>query len=576
MNIPVKYRPPRALRALHMLLMAFLVIVPHNAAHADSHNATIRGELSALKALVTTADSLQCASPSCHIESSVIRLSLKAPHFARMNVKLVEAKLANPIRYAPQSADTASPEFTAAPILLRGYAYNSTEQDYTIPVAATLFRDDATPVLEVSLPQRPTRGTHDSRGLVVFRAPLSVLSSNQQRNSRVQAPPSWFFNQRGCGVEYAPPLSSQPYGPKRGGILRQQQLFNVIYVGTDYDSQFTTQVGCKDPSACNNRIISTVHKAAVFYQNQVGYTLEVARQFGPTQLGRETNSEVFLDSFQQYNFENRFQYVHTGSSTASNQVDIFQLFTGREMDSDTIGVAYVGTLCRDDQSRFAASIVQRVSDVIDPVTLAHEIGHSLSAVHTSTGIMRPTLGKNPPSTFASSSLLLLSNHVAQWYPQCRQGTSAGHIGPTPTPTSGGGSNDTSNPFRGKPVTVLLDISSSTPRSLTVTTTTSKLAAGCSVRLRLGTSAVGALRGPVISDVPSSEIAISKTGSAPFRVSPGPTRNPSVYFVAEHSCPDGSILEVSRVRRFNPNRIRGLSKKERSKRSWIRNFIATLQ
>jgi hypothetical protein len=348
-----------------------------------------------------------------------------------------------------------------------------------------------------------------------------------------------------------------------------------LYIGTDFDPQFASQIGCKTATACNNKILSIVHKAAVFYQNQVEYTLEVARQFGPTQFGRTTNSEEILDTFQQYNFENRFSYQHTGDSLEADQVDLFQLFTGRTMDDDTIGIAYVGTACRNDQARFANAAIQRVSDALDPTTLAHEIGHSLSAVHTSTGIMRPALGKNPPSTFASSSLLLISNHLSQWYPECRQGMSDGHLSPTPTPSSGGSSNDNSNPFRGKPLTIDLRFSSSSPKTLTVTTTSSKLEPGCTIRLHIGISAVGALRGAIISDIAPPEATITRTGSAPFQVSPGQTRNPFIYFVAANTCADGTILEVSRVRKYNPNRIRGISKKIRSKRAWIKNFSATL-
>lgn len=558
------------------VIVAIVVATTQADARADAQNASVSGDVTALRALVTAARSHSCTSPSCLLTSPVIRLTLKAPQFGRVNVRLVEAKVANPYRYNSERLENPSIELSQKPILLRGYSYNSAEAESSIPVAATVYRDDPEPVLEVALAQRPKRGSRDSRGLVVFRAPLTALFSSRSRNSRVQAPPSWIFNQRTCGVGDGYSSAGQPANFKGSGIFRRSESFNVVYVGTDYDPQFATQVGCKTTAACHSKILSTVHKAAVFYQNQVGYTLEVARQFGPTQFGRATNSELLLDAFQQYNFENRLSYIHTGTSAEADQVDLFQLFTGRKMDSDTIGVAYVGTTCRNDQSRFADLVVQRVSDVLDPVTLAHEAGHSLSALHTSTGIMRPTLGKNPPSTFASSSLLLISNHLSQWYPECRQGTSSGQVDPTPTPAGGGNSNDNSNPFRGKPVTVTLTVSSTAPRSLTVTTATSQVAPGCSVRLHVGASAVGALRGLVISDVISSEATISKTGSATFPVSPGQTKNPSVYFVAEHTCPDGSIIEVSRVRRFNPNRIKGLSKKQRSKRAWIKNFTATLR
>jgi hypothetical protein len=571
-----RYRTVRKLYPLLASLATVTLVLLYNVAYADAYNATVKGDIVALKNILAAADMQTCPSLSCRIASPVIRLSLKAPHFARLNVKLVEAKVTRPNRGLAISSQLPSGQATTEPILLRGYSRLSSDREGFIPVAATLSRDGATPVLEVALPRRPQRGTRDQRGLVVFRAPLTTLLSNDVRNSRVQAPPAGFWSQKTCGVGDMRFALHSGKGYNQGGPVRSSATFHVLYVGTDYDPQFASQAGCKTASACHNKILSTVHKAAVFYQDQLGYTLEVARQFGPTQLGRATTSEVVLDTFQQYNFETRFSYQHTGDSSEPDQVDLFQLFTGKTMDDDTIGVAYVGTACRNDQSRFADAVIQRVSDTLDPTTLAHEIGHSLSAVHTSTGIMRPALGKSPPSSFASSSLLLISNHLSQWYSECRQGTSDGYLNPTPTPTSGGNSNDNSNPFRGKPVTIDLNFSSSTPKSLTVITTTSKIGPSCSVRLHVGASAVDALRGAVISDVAPTEATIARTGSASFQVSQGQTKNPYVYFVAEHTCPDGSILEVSRVRKYNPNRIRGISKKIRSKRAWIKNFTATLR
>jgi hypothetical protein len=358
--------------------------------------------------------------------------------------------------------------------------------------------------------------------------------------------------------------------------VTSQSSFQVLYLATDYDPQYAQASGCKSGIACNNKILSTIHRAAVFYQNQLGYTLQVARQFGPTGHGTSTNAENLLDAFQSYNSANRLQYVHTGSNTTSNQSDLIQLFTGRTLDEDTIGIAYVETACRNEQSRFATLATQRVSDVLDPVTTAHEIGHTLSAQHTSSGIMRAQLGSSPPSTFASASLMSISNYLAQWYGECRQGVLSDDPPPTPTPSGGSGSSDSSNPFSGKPVTLDLRVTNSSPRALEVAATVSTVQAGCFVRLRVGISAAAALRGPAISERSPVDTRVSWSGSAAFRVNPGPSKNPFVYFVAEHACADGSTLEVSQIQKFNPNRVRGLRKTVRSKRAWIKDFITSIR
>jgi hypothetical protein len=48
----------------------------------------------------------------------------------------------------------------------------------------------------------------------------------------------------------------------------------------------------------------------------------------------------------------------------------------------------------------------------------------------------------------------------------------------------------------------------------------------------------------------------------------------VYFVGEHTCSDGTILEVSRVRKIDPNRIKGIRNRV-SKRTWIKALKSAL-
>jgi Metallo-peptidase family M12 len=60
------------------------------------------------------------------------------------------------------------------------------------------------------------------------------------------------------------------------------------------------------------------------------------------------------------------------------------LFTGRDLDGDTLGIAYIGNLCG---ARYAASLseVRNRGAWIDSLVAAHELGHQLGAVHDGTG-----------------------------------------------------------------------------------------------------------------------------------------------------------------------------------------------
>lgn len=65
------------------------------------------------------------------------------------------------------------------------------------------------------------------------------------------------------------------------------------------------------------------------------------------------------------------------------------LFTGRDLDGDTLGIAYINNLCG---ARYAASLseVRNRGAWIDSLVAAHELGHQLGAVHDGTGACSDT------------------------------------------------------------------------------------------------------------------------------------------------------------------------------------------
>lgn len=119
------------------------------------------------------------------------------------------------------------------------------------------------------------------------------------------------------------------------------------------------------------------------------------------------------------------------------------MFTGRDFDSGVIGIAYLGTVCIDPFLSYAA--IQHFQDALDPVILAHEIGHTLSAEHDAGGIMTTALNpSSPPSSFSATSISQISSHV-QSYGSCLAPIVATPTRtPTPTPTSSGGGSTSSS------------------------------------------------------------------------------------------------------------------------------------
>jgi hypothetical protein len=339
-------------------------------------------------------------------------------------------------------------------------------------------------------------------------------------------------------------------------IVRSQAIYKALYIGTDFDSAFITRAGCSSTSACNNKILSILNQASVFYERQLGYSLEVTRQFGPTNFGRQTESSFLLDSVAEANRVNRSQFIHNGLNSTENQVDLFKSFTGRSLDDKVIGIAYVGTLCQNSQSTYANAITQFVSSAVNPVVAAHEIGHTLNAQHVTSGIMKPNIGSSPPQSFSSESLLSISDYLSQHYDECRQGSSSGMNDST--------GND---PHGGKPVTMRLSARASGTRRLAITTQVSSLLAGCQIRVRAANSAKGASVGKIVLSALPVANTSSVSASMSFGTTPSSSGSRRVFLVAEYNCPNGAITEVSKVVSFDPNTIRGIRSKTSPSR-WI--------
>lgn len=565
--------------ALHSTLYYTLCCTFAQTALAESPNSWVRGSHQHLTALLNDTQRSTCHDLVCPIPLTPITLTIRTPSMPLARVRFTSAELASPSTETTYPSQIAPVGKQQRPILLRGWIQSRIPSKQLLPIAATITRSTKIPVLSITAPSLRRGKQTMASSLSSTHVLLTELMQPSKRNARSRETSSFAATNVRCGVT---PPGDYPRRPTQAAAsapspVTARATFPTLYIATDFDQQFAKRARCSSVPACNDAIINVVHATAVLYESQLGYTLTVARQFGPTTIGNTTSPTSVLDAAQVLSLTPRSQFLHTGSQTTENQVDLFQFFTGRTMDEKTIGIAYVGTACRNDQTEFSQSVVQYVSEGLNPVIAAHEIGHTLNALHTSSGIMRPNLSNNTPKSFSSSSLLTISNHLDAWYSECRQGLAPGATTPTPTPTPRpGGGSSSSNPYSGKPVTVGLAPQSFQPKTFSLRTTVTSINPTCAVIIRAGTTSLGALRGEGLVSFTPTEITTTKTGAALFRVKPGSTSNSNVYFVAEHSCTDGTVLEVSRVQKFNPNRIRGISRSQRSKRIWLNALRESLQ
>lgn len=528
---------------------------------AQSYNAKLSGGISNIAAVVQRAESPNCSSSHCLLGDKPLRLTVTPPMVGSVSVELKRASI--PTHVIRKHESHAQQD--RLPILLKGTGrirhYNGDGSTALVPVAATIYRDDVDPIVEISLPRafRFSRGS----GIGVYRSRLSTLATMRDKNTRGEIPSSSAFSEEMCGLATASSQGGAVYSSRIEPIVRSQATYNVLYIGTDFDSAFSTRAGCSSTSVCHNKILSILNQASVFYEGQLGYSLEVSRQFGPTNFGRETESSFLLDTVAESNRANRGEFLHNGSNATDNQIDLFKSFTGRTMTDKVIGIAYVGTLCQNSQSAFSNAITQYVSAAVNPVVAAHEIGHTLNAQHVSSGIMKPNIGASPPQSFSSESLLTISDYLSQHYDECRQGTSSG-MSDAPI----------GDPHAGKPVTMRLSPRVSGTRKITLSTQVSSVQSGCQIRIRAASSARGASVGKVVMSVLPTSTISSASGSISFGTLPSSSGNKRVYLVAEYYCPSGSISEVSKVVSFDPNTIRGLRSKT-SPTKWISLLRAIL-
>jgi hypothetical protein len=143
-----------------------------------------------------------------------------------------------------------------------------------------------------------------------------------------------------------------------------------VRVGVVGDFEFTNQfAGNTTPE---DAIVARMNIVDGIFTTQLGVKVSLAT---PTLF--RTASDPFTKSVpselltEVRNFRN--------GSQAQKQLGITHLMTGRNLDTTTVGIAYIGGLC---DAQFGASLSQSVSNTTQAALIAaHEIGHNFGAPH---------------------------------------------------------------------------------------------------------------------------------------------------------------------------------------------------
>lgn len=211
----------------------------------------------------------------------------------------------------------------------------------------------------------------------------------------------------------------------------------VIDISFDADQQFAAKYG----NDAASEIAATVNAVNVIYQDQLGLRLDLQQAI------IRQNSVTYPNSITEiFNGTNGMIESFTSRVNNSNDfsaADAYHMLSARDY-TPYLGIAWQqtdsdrGVVCRDRTRSMGVSSAF-FNSAVTHLTVAHELGHNLSAEHGpngdsapfTTGIMSPVLDlNNLPSLFSSFSVGEITNYVAN------NGTclATGQATPSPTPT----------------------------------------------------------------------------------------------------------------------------------------------
>ncbi|HYH85106.1 MAG TPA: zinc-dependent metalloprotease family protein [Pyrinomonadaceae bacterium] len=188
-----------------------------------------------------------------------------------------------------------------------------------------------------------------------------------------------------CGTTLAETIESQASGaqPDATQALKGSTTGEAFgpepeaEVATDADFEFVQQNLGSAPGA-NQDILDIITQVDAIYDAQMGIKIRVVFQRAFTQ----NNDPYTLTDASPALTEFRTSYAGSFAPGTPPARDLTHLFTGKDLDGGTIGIAFIAAICDApafafgiSQSRFSATTNLRVG------LTAHEMGHNFSANH---------------------------------------------------------------------------------------------------------------------------------------------------------------------------------------------------
>jgi hypothetical protein len=304
-----------------------------------------------------------------------------------------------------------------------------------VPAAGSVFKVNGVPQGNIHFGSPKTNSPAlDSNERDLFEIKFLVSESGQvTANAEIWLATKSDFEGKTCG-EPEPlekgSLEKAPQSLKRLATTTLPVGLKTLELATEADKEWFDQFGVSS----NAQIATIVNAANVIYERDLNLSLNIKSQNVQTSTSQpytSTNANTLLDQFRVTNT--------TGGNLGT--ADAYHLFTGKEMDGSTVGLAWVGVVC--SFPTYSYGLTQHLSSALDYVIFAHELGHNLDADHDSStppSVMYPSVGSTQ-TTFSALSMGQIGSHISANGSCLASGTAT----PTPTATASPTATPTSAP-----------------------------------------------------------------------------------------------------------------------------------
>jgi hypothetical protein len=371
------------------------------------YSTTIRGDFKGLRDSLVPLMALMDGSPGIRHRTAKLGFSLRLPGSGLYKIEVQRAE--SPAWQAWMTTERGRVPDTTQVLFVQGVAFKPGRSERQA-VSGVIERASPTSKVGVRLFLQAARRSR--RRLVSLNAKLA--DEEVAVDARIRSMPELVVKGRTCGVQDDSTMIASLETSEEGAAeyldassvpaseRKVRGAVSLAQVATDADYEYFVQYG----SLTNSYIASVIQAAGSLYEPTFSVNFQVVYQNVFTSAAvspyRETVPENSLDEFRNYTLSNN----HLGVA------DIYHLFTGRDFDGSTIGVAFVGVICKFN-NQYSFGVSQRFDPSADHVVFAHEVGHNFNASHVSdpAGIMYPSASLPAPARWSSTSVSEISDYL---------------------------------------------------------------------------------------------------------------------------------------------------------------------